>query len=191
MEEQLKKFFSFYQNEVLPKIKTIKEVTQTDYWYHWLLTHTEWVVFRWTYYALSIGENPIPVIFACASHDLARTNDQYNEFHWPNAVPIVTKLMNMFWDLLTNQEKEQIKYAVKNHTTWKKAPDYISACLRDADRTRLSWTLWYEGKFFNTEIAKKIASQDAKIFLEMENECLWRKKNDDREWILERQIEQY
>ena len=31
MEEQLKKFFSFYQNEVLPKIKTIKEVTQTDY----------------------------------------------------------------------------------------------------------------------------------------------------------------
>ena len=184
MEEQLKEFFDFYQNEILPKIKTIKEVTLTDYWYHGLLTHTEWVVFRWIYYALSLGENPLPVIFACASHDLARTNDKYNEYHWPKAVPIVTKLMEMFWNLLTDKEKEQVKDAVKNHTIWKEAPDYISACTRDADRTRLSRTFGYKEEFLNTDIAKKTALLWAKTFLELENRCLWREENDDREWVL-------
>ena len=184
MEQLIWKYFSFYENEILPKIKVISEVTQKDYWYHWLLTHTEWVVFRGIYFAISMGKNPIPVIFACASHDLARTSDWNCFKHWPNAVPIVEKLMNMFGSLLIKSEKLKVKYAVKNHTIWTVAPDYISACLRDADRVRLAWEMQYDEKFFNTEIWKKIASWNPIDFLEFENRCLWRNKNLDKEHVL-------
>jgi len=184
LEKKLKEYFSFYQEKVLSKIRTIKEVTQWDDWGHWLLTHTEWVVFRWIYFALSLNENPIPVIFACACHDLARTDDEYNEIHWPKAVSIVKKLTDMFNDILTEDEKEKIIYAVENHTTWKIAPDYISACLRDADRTRISRDWTYHEKFFNTPTWKKIAQEKPEIFLSFENKILWREKNDDRELVL-------
>ncbi len=184
MEKKIFEYFSFYQNEILPKIMTIPEVTQKDYWYHWLLTHTEWVVFRWIYFAVSMDKNPIPVIFACACHDLARTNDLDCLKHWPNAVPIAENLMDMFDDLLSVEEKEMVKYAVKNHTIWTVAPDYVSACLRDADRVRLSWEKGYKEKFFNTEPWKKIASWNPRDFLEFENRCLWRGKDVDNEWVL-------
>ena len=184
MEQAINKYFSFYENEVLTKIRTISDVTQNDYWYHWLLTHTEWVVFRWIYFAVSMNENPIPVIFACASHDLARTNDWNCFKHWPDAVHIAEKLMDMFNDLLSDEEKEKVKCAVKNHTIWTIAPDYISACLRDADRVRLSWERGYDERFFNTKPWKEIASWKPRDFLEFENRCLWRDKNVDNEWVL-------
>ena len=184
MENLIRNYFLFFENVILPKIKNISWVTQKDYWYHWLLTHTEWVVFRGIYLSLSMSKDPIPVIFACAAHDLARTTDWDCEKHWPNAVPIVEKLMNMFDGLLSNDEKLKVKYAVKNHTKWTIAPDYISACLWDADRIRLSWEMWYEEKFFNTSIWKKIASWRAKEFLEFENKCLLRNKSVDNEKVL-------
>jgi hypothetical protein len=92
--------------------------------------------------------------------------------------------MDMFDGLLSDEEKLKVKYAVKNHTTWTIAPDYISACLRDADRIRLSWEMWYEEKFFNTPIWKKIASWGARDFLEFENKCLLRDKSVDNEKVL-------
>jgi hypothetical protein len=46
--------------------------------------------------------------------------------------------MEKFNDILNKEEKEMVKYAIKNHTIGAIAPDYVSACLRDADRTRLS-----------------------------------------------------
>ena len=182
---ELKKYFEFYENEILPKIRSIPEVTQHDYWYHWLLTHTEWVVFRWIFFAISIGKNPYPVIFACAWHDLARINDWHDAMHWRNAVPIVSKLMNMFDNLLTEKEKEQVKDAIAHHTGWEKAPNYISACLWDADRCRLAWEWTFHERFFNTKIWKKTASHSAKDFLKFQNKCLWRNENTDKENLIQ------
>lgn len=181
---KLKEYFEFYQNEVLPKIKTIREVTQKNYGYHGLLTHTEWVVIRWIFFALSMDKNVYPVIFACAWHDLARVNDRHDELHWPHAVPVVSKLMDMFDDSLGEDEKEKVKDAVKNHTIWVLAPDYISACLWDADRCRLAWEWTFRERYFNTEIWKYIASHDAREFIEFENECLWREKYTDKENVI-------
>lgn len=181
---RLKEYFNFYQNEVLPQIRTIPEVTQKDYGYHGLLTHTEWVVIRWIFFALSMDKNVYPVIFACAWHDLARVDDYHDELHWPNAVPIVSKLMDMFNDLLTEDEKEKVKNAVKNHTIWVLAPDYISACLWDADRCRLAWEGDFYEKYFNTEMWKYIASHDAGGFIEFENKCLWRDLQTDNEKVI-------
>ncbi len=132
----------------------------------------------------------MPVIFACAAHDLARTDDEYNEIHWERAVPLVNGIMESFSDILTEEQKENIVYAVKNHTIWLKAPnyvqarDYVSACLWDADRTRLWWIYWYEESLMSTGEAKRIASWDAREFLKFQNECLWRDMEEDREWIL-------
>ena len=185
INESVRNYFQFYENEVLTKIKTIPEVTQKDYWYHWLLTHTEWVVFRWIYFALYMNKNVYPVIFACAWHDLARVNDWHDIMHWPNAIPIVSKLMDMFDDLITNKEKEQVKYAIKYHTGWENPPDYVSACLWDADRCRLAQEWTYKEKFFSTEPWKKIASHNAKDFLKFENKCLWRDENIDKENVIQ------
>ena len=136
-----------------------------------------------------MNENPLPVIFACAFHDLARTDDEYNEIHWKRAVPIAENIMENFSDVLTDSQKASILYAVENHTIWLKAPDYIqapdyiSACLWDADRTRLWWIYWYQEDLMCTDEAKKIALWDAKEFLRFQNECLWRDIDDDREEV--------
>jgi hypothetical protein len=171
-------------------VKNCSKVTQKDYWFHGLYTHIDSVVFRGIYYALCLNENPMPVIFACAFHDLARTDDEYNETHWQRAVPLAKKIMESFWEVLNDNQKESIIYAVENHTVWLKAPDYIqpldyiSVCLWDADRTRLWWIYWYEPSLMSSDEAKKIASWDAKDFLRFQNECLWRDLDEDREWII-------
>ena len=167
--EKIKNAFSFYKKEIFPLILDNPKVTQKKEWYHWLYTHTENVVFRGICYAVSLWENPIPVVFACACHDLARVNDEYDEEHWKNAVPIVVEITENEKFNLTKEQKKQIIEAVANHTTWMKATNYISACLRDADRTRLSWEHWYNEKFFNTELWKIVASWNRKNFLEFHN----------------------
>lgn len=190
MKSDIYKYFDFYEDKILPVIQSNNEVTQTDYGFHGLYTHTDSVVFRGIYYSLSLNENPVPVIFACAFHDLARTDDEYNEIHWEKAVPIARNIMEKFSDILIDNRKESIVYAVENHTIWLKSPDYIqprdyiSACLWDADRTRLWWIYWYKPSLMITDEAKKIASWDAKEFLEFQNECLWRDLKEDREWVL-------
>ena len=192
IKQKIKEYFDYYEKNIIPVIKNCTAVTQTDYWFHWFYTHTDSVVFRGIYYALCLDENPIPVIFACAFHDLARTNDEYNEIHWERAVPIAKEIMESFSDILTWEQKESIVYAVKNHTIWLKAPDYVqardyvSACLWDADRTRLGRIYWYKEEFMSTDEARKIASWDAKEFLVFQNECLWRELDEDREEILPR-----
>ena len=188
-EEQIKKYFDFYQQKVLPVINKTKSVTQQEYWYHWLYTHTEWVVFRWIFYSLSMNKNPIPVIFACAGHDLARRHDWEDIYHWPNAVPIISEIMEHFNDILTDKEKDMVREAIKNHTIWKIAPDYVSACLWDADRTRLSREGIFLEKCYNTEIWKKVASWSAVEFIVFENKCLWRDKYTDNENVLNLDLE--
>ena len=190
IQKRIKKCFDYYEKNVIPVIKNCSNVTQRDYWFHWLYTHTDSVVFRGIYYALCLNENPIPVIFACAFHDLARTDDEYNETHWERAVPIAKEIMERFWEVLNDNQKESIIYAVENHTIWLKAPDYIqardyiSACLWDADRTRLWWIYWYEENLMLTDEAKRVASWDAEEFLKFQNECLGRNLDEDREWII-------
>lgn len=189
-KEKIRKYFDYYEKNLLPVIKSCPEVTQTDYWFHWLYTHTDSVVFRGIYYALCLDEDPMPVIFACAFHDLARTDDEYNEIHWERAIPIAKKIMQSFSDILTDDQQKSIIYAVKNHIIWLKAPDYvqardyISACLWDADRTRLWWIYWYMPSLMSTEEAKRISSGKTKEFLKFQNECLWRDLNEDREEII-------
>ena len=189
IRQKIKEYFDYYEKTIIPVIKICAAVTQTDYWFHWLYTHTDSVVFRGIYYALCLNEDPVPVIFACAFHDLARTDDEYNEIHWERAVPIAKEIMRKFSGVLIDSQKESILYAVKNHTVWLKAPDfiqpidYISACLWDADRTRLWWIYWYEPSLMCTDEAKKIASWDANEFLKFQNECLWRDLTEDREEI--------
>ena len=80
--EKIRNAFSFYKDEILPLILDNPKVTQQKEWYHGLFTHTQNVVFRGICYAVSLGEDPIPVVFACACHDLARVNNSYDEEHW-------------------------------------------------------------------------------------------------------------
>ena len=174
--EKIRNAFSFYKNEILPLILDNPKVTQKKEWYHGLYTHTQNVVFRGICYAVSLWEDPIPVVFACACHDLARLNDRYDEEHWKNAVPVTTEIINHERFNLTKEQKRQIIDAVENHTTWTQTTNYVAACLRDADRTRLSRERGYNEKFFNTEQWKKIWSWSREDFTEFQNMCI------DIEW---------
>lgn len=190
MKQKIKEYFDYYEKDVIPVINRCLQVTQSDFWFHGFFTHTDSVVFRGIYYALCLNENPVPVIFACAFHDLARTDDEYNETHWEMAVPIAEEIMENFSDVLSEDQKKSVIYAVKNHTVWLKAPDYIqardyiSACLWDADRTRLWWMYWYDENLMSTDEAKSVASWNAEEFLKFQNECLERDLDEDREWVL-------
>ena len=177
-ESQIREYFDFYQKKVLPKVEKI--ATQKLSGYHGLHTHTDAVVFRAIDYALELGENPMPVLFAAACHDMARTHDAYDEEHGANAVPMAKKIMARFPAKLTEVEQESVLSAIQNHTIGAKTSDYISACLWDADRTRLAWERGYYEKYFNTDYAKKIASGNPKEYIAWQNKVLGR-TNKDRE----------
>ena len=177
-ENQIRKYFSFYQKRVLPVVK--KYATQPLKGYHGLEDHTDAVVFRAIDYALELGENPMPVIFAAACHDMVKTHDGYDEEHGEKALPFARKVMNHFPKKLSEAEKETVLVAIKNHTTGMQTDNYICACLWDADRTRLSWERGYHEWYFNTPYAKKIASGNAQEYITWQNKVLGR-TNKDRE----------
>ena len=177
-ENQIREYFDFYQKKVLPYVE--KYATQKKEGYHGLYTHTDAVVFRAIDYALELGKNPMPVIFAAACHDMARINDGSDEGHGERALPLAKKVMNRFPKRLTDTEKETVLVAIRMHSIGMQTSDYICACLWDADRTRLSWERGYHEKYFNTPYAKKVASGDSITYIKRQNKILGR-PNKDRE----------
>ena len=177
-DAQIKEYFDFYQKKILPVVK--KYATQPLKGYHGLESHTDAVVFRAIDYALELGKDPMPVLFAAACHDMARVNDEEDMGHVIRALPLARKVMNRFPKRLTDTEKETVLTAIRNHTTGTQTNDYICACLWDADRTRLSWERGYHEKYFNTAYAKKVASGDPKEYISWQNKVLER-TNKDRE----------
>lgn len=157
--KQLKESKIYYSNlffkEVLPKIKQVSY--QAEYGYHGL-SHTSQVAMFGLDIALSVNQDPLPVLLAAGLHDCARTNDDYCEMHGPNCEPIARKFLSENYSYLLPHIKERIIEAVKKHTTGMRTEDLISACLWDADRIRLSWEMGYEPRFFSTPYAKNIAS---------------------------------
>lgn len=160
---KLTKSFDFYNKELKPLIA--KFGAQPRDGMHGLETHTRAVVMRGIDYALHVGREPIPVVFACAFHDMARNSDGFDTEHGKHAIPNAIKIMKNFPGLLDQDTRLSILYAVLNHTTGGHAPDYISACTWDADRTRLAWKYGFDESFFNTERGKYVA-QHYKKYLE-------------------------
>lgn len=170
---EMRKYFNFYQTNILPRVQLCS--TQNPNGCHALDKHTSAVVFRGIDYALSLGENPIPVIFAGAFHDMARKHDGFDISHGVNAVPNAQKIMNKFpknlYELSVT-EKNRIIFAIINHTNDNiSAPDYVSECLWDADRTRMSWEYGFNAKYFNTERAKYVASHPAVDYINFQKLC--------------------
>lgn len=152
--------FEFYNTQLKPKIAEI--CLQQKDGMHGLNTHTNAVVFRGIDYALHLGCEPLPVVFACAFHDIARTNDGMDMEHGRNAVPLAIKIMKEFPTMLDKNVRMLILSAVLNHTSGEVAHDYISACTWDADRTRMAWKYGFEPRFFNTERGKHVAQHSNK-----------------------------
>ena len=188
MNEKIKQnisyYFKFYEKEVFPIIIENKGVTQKLYWEHWFFTHTDSVVFRWIDFALSINEDPIPVILACALHDTARIGDWDDIEHGKRALPIAKDVIRHFNDILDEKDFESICSAIGQHTVGRNAKNYISGCTRDADRVRLSRYYWFRPEFFFTQRAKDVASKTPREYLNFQNFCLDREMNEDREGVI-------
>jgi len=169
---EVRKYFNFYQNKLLPQIE-IYSIQAPD-GCHALHTHTAAVVFRGIDYALSLDENPIPVIFAGAFHDMARANDDIDEDHGARAVPNAHKIMQIpkFKKILSDTDVKNIIYAIMNHTNGRIASDYVSKCLWDADRTRMSWVYGFKAKYFNTDRAKYVASHSYIDYIKFQQQCI-------------------
>ena len=165
---QIKKTFKFYLNDLKPLVA--KAGSQQKSGMHGLDTHTNAVVFRGIDYSLHMGYDPLPVVFACAFHDMARQSDEGDQDHGKRAVPLAIKIMKQFPHLLDQDTRFSILYAILNHTTGQTAQDYISACLWDADRTRLAWQYGFDEKFFNTSRGKYVA-QHWKKYLDFQRFC--------------------
>ena len=164
--------FSLYEKKILPVILAEKSVLQRHLGYHGLLTHTRSVVFRGIDYCLSLSQDVIPVILACAFHDLAKGHDGYDETHGANAVPIAQKIIAKLDVELSTEQTEMIFDAMKNHTTGMNASNYVSGCLWDADRTRLSWQHGFKEKFYYSSRAKQVASGSSYDYVRYMCECI-------------------
>ena len=150
-------YTTLFEHKIIPAIIPVSN--QPRYGFHGI-SHTEQVGLFALDYALALRKNPLPVLWAAGLHDCARTNDAYDETHGPRCVPLAQKFLKAYEDQLTSTEIQQILYAVAHHTTGRQAPDYVSACLWDADRTRLSWERGYQADFFTTARAKEVAALD-------------------------------
>ena len=152
--------FAFYNQQLKPHIEAVYQYGTEGL--HGLNTHTTSVVFRGIDCALHMGSDPIPVVFACAFHDMARTSDGDEADHGKKAVPMAIRIMKQFPELIDSETRLNILSAVSQHTVGKCAPDYISACLWDADRIRMAWKYGFDEKFFNTQRGKFIAQHYSK-----------------------------
>lgn len=169
--EEIRTHFQFFEKELLPTILETDGVLQQSDGWQGLTSHTRGVVFRGIDYALAMDKDPTPVVFACALHDIAK---RYNSEtgHEKKALPVAKKIMEKYGDILSEETQQQILNAIENHTNGKQAPDYISACLWDADRTRVAWVFGYEEKYFQTERGKEVASSKAFDYLKYQADCL-------------------
>lgn len=168
-QEIITNTFDWYLRNVLPNV--LRSATQQPYGYHGIYTHTSAVVFRGIDYAIALGKNPKPVVLACAFHDMARKDDAPDIEHGKNAIPLIKTILRDSIPV-PDMYAKSIIYAVENHTIGTTAPDYVSACLWDADRTRLSWECGYEPKFFATDRAKQVASGIAAEYLKFMEQTL-------------------
>lgn len=157
-DSYLVKDYLLYEEKILPVILAEQSVLQKRLGYHGLLTHTRSVVFRGIDYCLSLSEKVMPVILACAFHDLAKGFDGYDESHGANAVPIAKKIIAKLDVELSAEEMEMIFDAITNHTTCMNPTNYVTGCLDDADRTRLSWQYGYNESYYYSPRAKLVAS---------------------------------
>lgn len=182
-ETLIKKYFDFFENDLLQTIKSSGLAHQKEDGWQGLTSHTRGVVFRSIDYALSLNQNPLPVIFSAALHDIAKTKS--SEFgHALKALPIAKKIMRYYSDTLSEDYQKSILTAIANHTDGKNPTDYICACLWDADRTRIAWVLGYQEEFFHTKRAKEVASSLPEDYLAYQAKCL-SCPFEDRELILE------
>ncbi len=141
--------------EILPKIKEV--TNQPEYGYHGL-SHSQQVGLFSIELALSVRQDPMPVLLAAALHDCARTDDEYCERHGPMCEPIARRFLKENYPNILPIDVERIVNAIKLHTVGMNAKDFISACLWDADRIRLSWALGYDSKFFSTPYGMKLGA---------------------------------
>ncbi|MDD4520363.1 MAG: hypothetical protein EOM53_00850 [Alphaproteobacteria bacterium] len=150
-------YADFLEYKVMPEIATFSN--QRRLLYHGF-SHTEQVGLFGIDYALSLNKSPLPVVLAAGIHDAGRMGDGYDPFHAKRGAELAKEYIRMYDFILKEDEKRDIVKAVLSHTTGQEADNYISACLWDADRTRLSWERGYDEKYFNTERAKRVASMD-------------------------------
>ncbi len=163
-KNSISKIFDWYLMDIMPIVE--KYAIQSKNGYHGLYTHTAAVVFRGIDFAINLDKPTMPVIMACAFHDMARTHDGCDMEHGQNAIPLASCVMDDV-GTIDNNVRSSIVFAIKNHSFNNlPAPDYISACLWDADRTRLSWECGYHSKFFTTRRAQHVASNAATEYLE-------------------------
>ncbi len=155
-------YSKLFFEDILPKIKIITK--QPYYGYHGL-EHTKQVALFSIDLALSVHQDPFPVLVAAGLHDCARTQDEECDFHAIACEPIAKKFLKTYYPNLFPLEKEQIIEAIKNHTRGMSPDSLVSACLWDADRIRLSWEMGYEAKYFSTPYGKILGSlsQDKQI----------------------------
>ena len=95
--------------------------------------------------------------------------------------------MSHYSNLLSKKEKIAVLQAIAFHTDGEKADNYISACLWDADRTRIAWVMGYQEKYFQTQRAKVVASSNYQDYLQYQAKCL-SVPYQDKELIGEYQI---
>ncbi len=148
-------YTKMFFDQILPQITEI--TTQSRFGYHGL-SHTIQVALFAIDLAQHINQDALPVMLAAGLHDCARTNDRWCTQHGPQAAIVGRDFLKRCYANLSQKTVEQILYAVHNHTTGRRAPNGISACLWDSDRIRLSWESGYAPEFFSTERGREIAS---------------------------------
>ena len=187
--EKIKAHYAkIFYTDIFPKIKKISK--QPDFGYHGL-SHTEQTVLFGLDIAITCTHDPMPVMLACALHDIYRTNNDKCHRHGAHAVPFARKFLAQNFPRMHKNTIEEIVGAVKHHTDGQIARrDLTAACMWDADRIRLAWIEGYNSAYFSTSYGRQLASMSKSAcaeYITKQNEFLIRHKFKTAEQIIQEQ----
>ena len=102
--------------------------------------------------------DPLPVILACAFHDIMQSDTTLTPDHGALAVPYAYNFITQNFPKMHVGTIDSILNAIKKHSGTQRAPDITAACAWDGDRIQKAWQDIYKYELLNTHNGQNLAS---------------------------------
>jgi hypothetical protein len=101
--------------------------------------------------------DPLPVILACAFHDIMQSDTTPTPDHGALAVPYAYNFITQNFPKMHIGTIDSILNAIKKHSGTQRAPDITAACAWDGDRIQKAWQDIYKYELLNTHNGQNLA----------------------------------
>ncbi|MEI7613568.1 MAG: radical SAM protein [Betaproteobacteria bacterium] len=150
-------WFRWIDRELAPRAFTYSQQAQGGY--HGF-EHNVFVARVSALFAVKRSCNPLPVVIGGLLHDAGRCDDSHGPDHAILGADIASIVLHPWLGYcLSHDVQSSVVEAIRTHPAEQSTGGPLAACLRDADRLRLSWEHGFESKYFLTSDGAESASR--------------------------------